>query len=156
MPTLLGIVRIRGSVNVSKEDQETLSRLCLNKRNSLSIFYDTPDIRGMLKKVEKYIAWGELDGATLAMLLEKRGKMRGRVKLDSESLRRLGCQSHIDLADAIMQGRLNEYIKKGLMRSFGMTPPAKGFEGEIQKPFSSGGVFGYWGKGILSLIERMV
>ncbi|MEM3711449.1 MAG: uL30 family ribosomal protein, partial [Thermoprotei archaeon] len=100
MPTLLGIVRIRGSVNVSKEDQETLSRLCLNKRNSLSIFYDTPDIRGMLKKVEKYIAWGELDGATLAMLLEKRGKMRGRVKLDSESLRRLGCQSHIDLADA--------------------------------------------------------
>src|SRR5579875_3103689 len=82
MATLLGIIRIRGKVNVSKEDEETLSRLCLNKRNSLSLFYDTPDIRGMLRKVEKYIAWGEVDSSTLAMLLEKRGKMKGGVKLN--------------------------------------------------------------------------
>jgi Ribosomal protein L30/L7E len=156
MATLLGIIRIRGKVNVAKEDEETLSRLCLNKRNNLALFYDTPDIRGMLKKVEKYIAWGEVDSATLAMLLEKRGKMKGGVKLNVESLRKLDCQSHIELAEAIMQGRLNEYIRRGLVRSFNMTPPSKGFDGELRKPFSSGGVFGYHGKSISKLIMRMV
>jgi len=156
MPNLLGIIRIRGTVNVSKEDEETLLRLCLKKRNSLSLFYDTPAIRGMIEKVKKYVAWGEIDGNTLVLLLEKRGRVKGNNKLDAEFLRKLGCQTYAELAEKIMEGNLNDLLKMGLSRTFYMTPPSKGFGGTIKKPYSDNGVFGYHGESISELIKRMV
>lgn len=156
MPGLLGIVRIRGKVNVSGEDEETLTRLCLTKRNALSLFYDTPSIRGMIKKVEKYIAWGEVDLDTLTLLLEKRGRVEGGKRLSPSFLSKLGCQSYAELAEKLFEGKLNDFVKQGLHRTFYLTPPSKGFDGSIRKPFSEGGVFGYHGKMIGELIRRMM
>lgn len=156
MPSLLGVVRIRGKVNVPREDEETLTRLCLTKRNTLSLFYDTPSIRGMIKKVEKYVAWGEIDLDTLTLLLEKRGRVEGGKRLSPEFLRKLGCQSYAELAEKLFEGKLNDFVKQGLRRTFNLTPPSKGFDGSIKKPYSEGGVFGYHGKTIVKLIRRMM
>jgi large subunit ribosomal protein L30 len=154
--TVLGIIRIRGKVNVSREDEETLLRLGLKKRNNMSVFYDSPSIRGMIKKVEKYVAWGEIDDATLALIFEKRGVVVGGQRLNLQMLRDLGCQSYVELAEAIAQGRLNDLIAKGLSRTFAMTPPSKGFKGSLKKPFSADGVFGYHGNKLAALVKRMV
>lgn len=156
MANLLGIIRIRGKVNVSREDEETLSRLCLDRRNALSIFYDTPPIRGMIKKVEKYVAWGEIDLDTLTLLLEKRGRVKGGRRITAEFLRKLNCQSYTELAEKMLDGKLNDFVREGLLRTFHLTPPSKGFDGSIKKPFAEGGVFGYHGKMIVDLIRRMV
>lgn len=156
MANLLAIVRIRGTVKVSEEDKETLSRLCLNRRNALSLYYDTPSIRGMIEKIEKYVAWGEIDLETLTLLLEKRGRVKGGRRIDAEFLRKLGCETHADLAEKLFGGKLDEFVKQGFLRTFYLTPPSKGFDGPIKKPYKDGGVFGYQGKAIVELIRRMV
>jgi Ribosomal protein L30/L7E len=61
VPKLLAIIRIKGTVKVPQEIAETLERLNLKKRNSMVIYYDDPSIIGMIKKAERYVAWGEVN-----------------------------------------------------------------------------------------------
>ena len=71
------VVRVRGTVNVRRDIQETLRMLRLTRINHCVVIPDTPQYRGMLKKVKDYITWGEIDEETLKELLLKRGRLLG-------------------------------------------------------------------------------
>jgi large subunit ribosomal protein L30 len=156
MVRLLALIRIKGTVKVPKRVRETLDRLRLTKRNSMAIYYHTPSIEGMIKRVDRYLAWGEIDTNLLAALLEKRGRVRNGRKIDYRCLQRFGCQSITELAEGIEKGNLNDYVKKGLLRVFRLTPPSKGFPADLRKPFRIGGVWGYQGDRVCDLIEKMM
>jgi large subunit ribosomal protein L30 len=68
----IAVVRIRGSVKLKKKLKDTLNMLNLYKQNYCVILEDSPSIRGMLKKIQSYITWGEIDDETLNLLKEKR------------------------------------------------------------------------------------
>ncbi len=68
---LIAIIRVRGRVGVRQDIEETLKRLKLTKPNHLVIYPKTDSILGMIKKVNSYITWGEVDKNTLE-LLDKR------------------------------------------------------------------------------------
>jgi large subunit ribosomal protein L30 len=68
----LVVVRIRGAPKMKTVMEDTLKMLHLDRRHACAILEDTPQNRGMIKKVESYLTWGELDDATLKLLEEKK------------------------------------------------------------------------------------
>src|SRR3989338_172316 len=68
----IAVVRIRGLVNIRKTIGATLDMLRLYRKNYCVVVDNRPEIVGMLKKAKDYITWGEIDDATLKLLVEKR------------------------------------------------------------------------------------
>lgn len=72
---MIAIIRIKGQVKVREKVLETLRRMGLKKKYSC-IVLEKPkqEELGMLKQVENFVAYGELDKETFDELVKKRGK----------------------------------------------------------------------------------
>ncbi|MBI4181877.1 MAG: uL30 family ribosomal protein [Candidatus Aenigmarchaeota archaeon] len=57
---MFAVVRIRGSTETYVTVEDTLRMLKLRKVNHCALVPDTPSYRGMLKKVENWVTWGEV------------------------------------------------------------------------------------------------
>ncbi|MBW3004725.1 uL30 family ribosomal protein [Candidatus Woesearchaeota archaeon] len=67
------IIRIKGPLQTTATVKDTMKMLNLNKKFNCVIVEDSPSYKGMLKKVEHLITWGEVSEDTIK-LLEKRKK----------------------------------------------------------------------------------
>jgi large subunit ribosomal protein L30 len=124
----IAIIRIRGSIRVKKEINDTLNMLRLYRRNYCVVLSGTPSILGMLKKIKDYIAWGEINDKTLKLLKEKR-----------------------------LEKTKNKEGKVVEKKFFRLHPPRRGFERKGTKvSFEVGGALGYRGDKINDLIKRMI
>ena len=72
----LAIIRIKGPVQVPARVEDTMKMLNLNKKHACVIIEESPSLKGMIKKVEHLITWGEINDDTIK-LLEKRKKGKG-------------------------------------------------------------------------------
>jgi large subunit ribosomal protein L30 len=81
---MFAIVRLRGGVNTRPEVKDTLDMLRINRVNHCVVVKEDPHYRGMIQKVKDYVAWGNIDDETLALLLEKRGRLAGNVRLTDQ------------------------------------------------------------------------
>lgn len=70
----MAVILIRSVVGSKSDIKDTLKMLNLLKKNSCSVVEKTPSVEGMLKKVQDYTTYGDVDEATLKELVEKRGK----------------------------------------------------------------------------------
>src|SRR3989344_6920768 len=119
----LAVVLIRGMVKVVKPVKETLMMLNLHRKNHCVVIDDTPAYKGMLIKVKDYVTWGEIDEATFAELVRKRGQ----------------------LSDA--RSKALEINGKKYKRYFALSPPRKGFGRKgIKRAFKIGGALGNRGE----------
>ncbi|MEM4662594.1 MAG: 50S ribosomal protein L30 [Candidatus Diapherotrites archaeon] len=149
-------VRVRGEVNVRKSLKRTLELLNLKAPNNIVLLRESKSIERMLKKVESYITWGEINEETLAKLLEKRGILLSGKKIDKETLQKFKVNSFLELSNKIISGEI-EIKKLGLKMPIRARPPKKGYGRKgIKKSFSVGGALGYRGNKINDLISRMV
>lgn len=123
---LIGIIRVRGIINMNKDIKDTLEMLKLHKKNFCVVYEGTPSTMGMIKKAKDYITWGEIDNETLDKLIEKRQERNPK---NPEKTKRFF--------------RLNS-PKKGFGR--------KG----IKTSFARRGALGYRGEKINDLIQRMI
>ena len=71
---MFAVIRLRGSVNMHKKNNDTLDMLKLHKVNHCVLVREDATYKGMLKKVENWITWGEVSSDVEKMLKEKRGK----------------------------------------------------------------------------------
>lgn len=124
--TFLAVIRVRGQHDIRPETDTGLKNLNLISKNACSVHKDTPSIRGMLQKVKDYVAWGEIDDATLKLLVEKRGQVSPKDAKKTKKFFRL----HPPRGGFERQG-----IKVG---------------------FNAGGALGYRGAKINDLIKKMV
>lgn len=148
-------IRVRGEVNVRRDLRKTLEVLGLYHKNRLVLKPETKAIKAMLKKVESFITFGEIDEKTLARLLEKRARLSGDKKLDNDFLKENKLDSFQDLAKKVLTEK-NLLKKMGIKKVFRLHPPRKGFErGGIKKLFSMGGATGYRSSEINVLIKKM-
>lgn len=69
--TILALTRIRGQVHVNKPFRTALTLLGLTKKYATRLLEDTPAHRGIIKKINPYITWGETD-QELATTLQKK------------------------------------------------------------------------------------
>ena len=139
----LAAVRVRGLIGIRSDVEDTLKMLRLYKKNYCCALPNTPTFVGMLKKAKDYITWGEIDGPTFNMLVEKRGgEFKSR---EADSKRK------IDYNDLFI------FNNKKIKKYFRLNAPRKGFGRKgIKHSYTNGGALGYRGGEINDLIKRMI
>jgi large subunit ribosomal protein L30 len=107
---MLAVIRLRGNVNVSKKVKDTLDMLNLRKVNSCVLVPDEPSWKGMLKKVENWVTWGEASRE----MEEKLGKGGGKVfRLHPPSRGLRSVKLHFPKGDLGYRGeKINELLKR--------------------------------------------
>tara|TARA_Y100000310_G_scaffold138289_2_gene137234 strand:+ start:35989 stop:36465 length:477 start_codon:yes stop_codon:yes gene_type:complete len=151
------IVRIKGKGGLTKQLVKTLELLRLYKKNNCVVVPNTLEFVGMLTKVKEVVTWGELDEKTCKQLLEKRGKLPGKMRLDANYLKDK-CKTDFDaFTKDFMSFKKELKDIPGLKLFFKLSPPVKGFERKgVKVPYSLGGVLGYRKDKINELVLRMV
>ncbi len=154
---LIAVVRVRGTVNVTKEVATTLSKLRLLRVNSSTLIRLTPSVEGMLKKAKDHLMWGRIDKGTLRLLLLKRGRLPGGMRLSDENLSRFTRYKSLDeLVEAVWASESPSRVLKPIKPVFRLSPPKGGFRRSVKKPVKKGGVLGDWGDRISTILKRMI
>ena len=65
---MIGIIRIRGEMNLKPDVKKTLGLLGLNRNYTIAVVEDNPSFRGMATAVKDRVVWGELSPATIKSL----------------------------------------------------------------------------------------
>jgi len=157
---LYAVIRIRGTSGANPDIEKTLYLLRLRQRYAASIYHSSlPGIWGMLKAVENWATFGEVDRETLIELLYKRGRLLGDKRITDEWVREnLGLDGVPELADKLLSGEIH-YHKlndRGIKPFFRLHPPRGGFKKSIKRHYGDGGELGYRGSDINELIRRML
>ena len=141
---LFAVIRVRGTVNVNKPMKDTMEMLRLRKINNCIVVPADQTFKGMLKKAESFLAWGEIDQETLEKLVWKRGRLLGDKRLEKAK------------AKSVTQKIIKDKSLKeaGIKPVFRLTPPSKGHK-PIRRLYPKGAC-GYRGGHINELIKRMI
>ncbi len=76
--TKLAVIRIRGNAAVPKKIGHALNLLNLKNRNNCVVLEDDGSNKGMIRKVQNFVTFGEIDKDTLKLLKEKRGEKNSK------------------------------------------------------------------------------
>ena len=148
-------VKVRGEISAQREAKETTALLGLTHSNHAVILDNRPAFKGMLKRAQSYVTWGEASKETVALLLKARGRLSGGKKLTDEFAVKAGFKSLDDLAEAIYSCKVEYWKLDGVRKVFRLRPPKKGYHGKTKKSFKAGGEAGYRGEAINDLVKRM-
>ncbi len=153
----IAVIRVRGRVHLRKEIEDTLKLMRLYKKNTCVIIKDSEPMIGMLQKVKDYVTWGEINEETFKLLLDKRGRLAGNVKLTEQYLKEKTNMDYDTFSKEYFAFKKELKDIPGMKQFFKLCPPIHGFERKgIKKPFSLGGALGYRKEKINELIKRMV
>jgi len=141
---LFAVVRIRSSINVNMPIKDTMNMLRLRRINNCVVVPDNETSRGMLKKAENFLTWGEIDQQTLEKVVWKRGRLPGDKRVEKAQAR--------TLAQNIIKNR--SLKDTGIKNVFRLTPPSKGHK-PVKRLYPKGAC-GYRGKHINELLKRMI
>lgn len=154
--TLIAVVRIRGTVGVRDDVENTLQLLNLRKPFCATLVPATRQYLGMLQKAKDKITWGPVSKDIVSLILRKRGRVPSQKDLSETYLKEaLGFQSFDDLASMLHQCKTS-LNRLGMRPFFTLHPPRKGFRRSTKKPYSAGGELGYRGEGINELLRKML
>ena len=152
---MFAVIRLRGEVDVHRKIKETLKLLRLHKKYHCVVVPDTSSYRGMLQVVKDYVAYGEIDAETLALLLRNRGRLTGNRRLTDEYVKETTGYENIDeFAKAVIDGKASLRDIPELKPVFRLHPPRGGLK-SIKWHYGYGGDLGYHGRDISKLIYKM-
>lgn len=143
------VIRVRGGFMLRSDMRITMDHLHLTRQNHLVLVKDSPVNNGMIRKINSYVTWGDIDEETLIKLLIKRGK-NDKAKdagLDEKKAK--------EISKEVVSGKksLNDF---GLKNLFRLSPPTNGWERGTIKVLYPRGALGFRGKEINKLIKRMM
>ncbi len=151
---MLAVIRIRGDTKMRHDFRQALSLLKLHKTNHL-VLVEEKD-RGQVNKVRDFVAYGPIDAQTLALVLEKRGRVPGDKRLNAQWLAHAKIKDFETLAGAILKD-IVELDKRKIKPVFRLKNPRKGFGPQGKKgAVGVGGVLGNNNQAINELIRQMV
>jgi large subunit ribosomal protein L30 len=158
---LYAVIRLRGTVDVHPDIEKALYYLRLRQKYAAAIYHSSlPGIEEMLRKVQDWATWGEIDREPLIQLLYKRGRIVGDKPLtDQWVAEKLGLYGGIpELADKLLSGELHYHKlkEKGIKPFFRLHPPRGGFKKTIKRHYTNSGELGYRGSAINDLILKML
>jgi len=151
---MYAVIRIRGTVNITRGVKDTLEMLRLDKVNACSLVLENSTYKGMLNAAKDWITWGEVEKNNLVEMLKKRLRLNGNKRVDETILKQIGIDSYDALADGLMAGKTKLKDFNQLQPLFRLTPPSKGFK-SVKESFPKGDL-GYRGKEINQLLMRMI
>jgi len=150
------LVQLRGEVNMSQDVRDTLQMLNLHSTNHVTFVPETDTYRGMITKVNDYVAFGEPSADVVATLIERRGEAaEGDADVDDEWV---ADNTEYDDVDSLAEALVAEETtlrEQGLSPVVRLHPPRGGHDG-IKHPVVEGGQLGRHGTDdIDSLLEAM-
>ncbi len=148
-----GVVRIKGDTEASAEVGDTLDMLNLPRMNAFTVVPEEDTYTGMVQKVNDYVAYGEPDAETVALLLRERGETLEGDDVDDDFAAEQGFDGVDDLAEAVVEEETT-LRDAGVNPTLRLHPPRKGHDG-IKQSYKQGGVLGNHGDGINDLLRRM-
>ncbi|ESP88913.1 50S ribosomal protein L30 [Candidatus Halobonum tyrrellensis] len=137
------VVQLRGEVDMSAAQHDTLKMLNLHAVNHATLVPEEDTYRGMIAKVNDYVAFGEPSVETVATLLRTRGEpLEGDAVVDDDWV---ADETDYDDVDALASALVDEETtlrEQGLSPAIRLHPPRKGHRG-IKHAAKNGGELGY-------------
>ncbi|QPV63248.1 50S ribosomal protein L30 [Halosimplex litoreum] len=136
------LVQLRGEVNMNQDVADTLEMLNVHSVNHAALVPETEAYRGMVTKVNDYVAYGEPSVETVALLIERRGEpLEGEADIDdSWVVANTDYMSVEELAEALADEETT-LREQGLAPTLRLHPPRGGHDG-IKHPTKEGGQLG--------------
>ena len=148
---MIAVIRISGQVEIRKDVAETLNRLLLKRKYHCVAVQEKPELLGMVKKVNNFVAFGNIDKEMLVKLIEKRGKLIKSINAKNKKENR-GKIDASKIASEIMD-KGKKLSDLGLKPFFRLHPPRGGIKSKVHFPK---GVLGNHKEKINKLLERML
>jgi large subunit ribosomal protein L30 len=150
------LVQLRGEVNQSQAVRDTLEMLNLHKVNHCVLVPETPTYRGMITKVNDWVAHGTPTAEAVATVLRKRAEpAEGNEAVDEAWLAE---HTDYDSFEALAEALVDEETtlrEQGLSPTLRLHPPRGGHDG-IKHPTKEGGQLGRHENGSIDeLLEAM-
>ena len=149
------VVRIRGQADVPYWATHTMTLLKLDKKYRATILPAKENTLGMLKKVQHYVSWIELDASLAKELIDKKARKSGYQKITADDLKELGFASTDELATALAEGKATLSKLKPLKPWFALAPPKLGFKRSTKRLYGQKGVLGQ-NKELDAIVRRMI
>lgn len=136
------LVQLRGEVDQSQGVRDTLAMLNLHKVNHCVFVPEEDTYRGMITKVNDWVAHGQPSAETVELLLSRRAEpAEGSADVDDEWVADNTAYDDIaSLAQAIVDEETT-LRKQGLSPTLRLHPPRSGHDG-IKHPRKEGGSLG--------------
>jgi len=136
------LVQLRGDVNMREDVHDTLGMLNVHDVNHCTLVPETDAYRGMITKVNDYVAYGEPSQETVETLLGTRGEpLDGEGDIDDEWV---GDHTDYDDVESLAAALLEEETtlrEQGLAPVLRLHPPRGGHDG-LKNPTAEGGQLG--------------
>ena len=149
------VLRIKGQADVPYWATTTMKLLKLEKKYRATILPAKENTLGMLKKIQHYVSWQEIDISITKELLDKKGRKAGYKKITSEDLSEIGFKTMDELASSLSEGKSTLSKLKPLKPWFAMAPPKHGFKRSTKKLYNQKGVLGH-NKELITIVRRMM
>ncbi|MEK0382315.1 MAG: 50S ribosomal protein L30 [Nitrosopumilus sp.] len=149
------VLRIKGQADVPYWATTTMKLLKLEKKYRATILPAKENTLGMLKKIQHYVSWQEIDISITKELLDKKGRKAGYKKITSEDLSEIGFKTMDELASSLTEGKSTLSKLKPLKPWFAMAPPKHGFKRSTKKLYNQKGVLGH-NKELITIVRRMM
>jgi large subunit ribosomal protein L30 len=149
------VVRIKGQADCPYWATTTMTLLKLDKKYRATILPAKDNTLGMLRKVQHYVAWVELDTSLAKELIDKKARKGGYQKITVEDLKELGFANSEELATALSEGRATLSKLKPLKPWFALSPPRFGFKRSTKRLYGQKGVLGQ-NKDLGNLVRNMI
>ena len=136
------IVQLRGDVNMSAAVEDTLDMLNIGRVNHATFVPETEAYRGMITKVNDFVAFGEPSVAAVATTLRRRGEPESGDAAVDEGW---GAENTVyDDVEALAEALVAEETtlrEQGLSPTVRLHPPRGGHDG-VKHPVVEGGQLG--------------
>ena len=149
------VVRIKGQADCPYWATHTMMLLQLDKKYRATILPAKENTLGMLRKVQHYVSWVELDASLAKELIDKKARKSGYQKITPEDLKALGFASTDELATALADGKATLSKLKPLKPWFALAPPVHGFKRSTKRLYGQKGVLGQ-NKDLGNLVRNMI
>jgi large subunit ribosomal protein L30 len=149
------VVRIKGQADCPYWATTTMNLLKLDKKYRAIILPSHDNLLGMLKKIQHYVSWVELDTELAKELIEKKARKSGYQKVTAEDIKELGFASSDELATALSEGKTMLSKLKPLKPWFALAPPRHGFKRSTKKLYGQKGVLGK-NKELGTIVRNMI
>ena len=149
------VLRIKGQADVPYWATTTMKLLNLEKKFRATILPAKENTLGMLKKIQHYVSWQEIDISITKELLDKKGRKAGYKKITSEDLSEIGFKTMDELASSLSESKSTLSKLKPLKPWFAMAPPKHGFKRSTKKLYGQKGVLGH-NKELITIVRRMM
>ncbi|MFQ3319204.1 MAG: large subunit ribosomal protein L30 [Natronomonas sp.] len=153
---MIAIVQVRGEVNQSGGVGDTIDMLNLGRINHATLIPDTDAYRGMVSKVNDWVAHGEPSEDVVALLIASRAEPAvGDADIDDEWVEANTDYDDISALATALVEEATTLQAQGLSPTLRLHPPRGGHEG-IKKPTTAGGQLGpHSTEDIDALLEAM-